>query len=172
MQNTELAGLIHSVAAGDAGALEKIFIGMKDAVFTYALTYVKSRAAAEDVLQDTMLKVWRNAKDYKNSGSARAWVLVIARNTAVDAVRRVSREIPFDDGLEETALSYAPDEARGELAGMLEQLAPADRRIVLLHAVAGLKHREAAKLLNLPLGTVCRRYAQSVSRLRRLYEAR
>ncbi len=172
MENSELSGLIRRVAAGDADSLEKIFLGMKDSILAFSMTFVGSRHTAEDVLQETMLKVWKGAGGYRPTGSARTWVLTIARNTAVDFIRRASREIPSEDGDGSFSDEKEPDTAPGELAEMVERLPAVERRIVLLHAVSGLKHREIAELLHLPLGTECRKYSESIRRLRRACEDR
>lgn len=171
MENAELSMLIDQVASGSVEALEQIFLGMKDAIFSFALTYVKNRQTAEDLAQETMLALWQHAGNYKNSGSAKAWVLAIVRNAAIDSLRRTGREVPLADNRAEASTEDAPF-AGSEMAEMLAQLSPDARRIILLHAIAGLKHREVAKLLNIPLGTACRKYAESVGQLRRIYNAR
>ncbi len=168
-----MSGLIKNVANGDVTALEKIFMGMKDIIYSFAMTYVRNFQCAEDVLQETIIEVWKSARNYRSTGSARAWVLVVARNTAVDMIRRESHETTVDEDFieSEPENNVAAGYESGELAQLLEQLPPFERRLILLHIVAGLKHRETAKLLNLPLGTVCRKYSESIEKLRRIYNA-
>ena len=92
MENAELSGLIRRAAEGDVCALEKIFLEMKDSILAFSTTIVKSRHIAEDVLQETMLEVWKSAKRYQKTGSVWSWMLAIARKTAVDMLRRVHHE--------------------------------------------------------------------------------
>lgn len=110
MDNPELAKLIRRTADGDIGALESIFRAMKDGIYSFALITLRNRQAAEDIVQETMLEIYRSASHYQNTGSARSWVLTIARNCAVDAVRKACRET--DTAIPEESISDIAAPAR------------------------------------------------------------
>lgn len=168
VENTQLSTLIRRTADGDVGALEEIFIAMRDAVFSFVLMRTGNRQLAEDVLQETMLQLYDSARNYRRMNNPRAWILTIARNLAVSAWRKTNREIELSNQLEQATSSSLESHVDGQIdaAIMLAVLPPDERQIVVLHAIAGLKHKEIAKLLGIPLGTVCWKYSESLNKLR------
>ncbi len=105
-------------------------------------------------------------------GKPMAWILTIARNLCLQKLRQAKRSaaVPFEDW--ETFLGAAPgDEAdRLILDQFIRELDETERQLVVLHAVAGLKHREIAALLNLPLATALSRYHRALKKLRAKWE--
>ena len=100
-----------------------------------------------------------------------AWMLTIARNLARSRLRRGGRQVGLED--EEwnaipADLPAVSPEDRQVLQEALARLGEEERRIVLLHAVTGLKHREIAQLLELPLSTVLSKYHRGLKKLRAL----
>jgi RNA polymerase sigma factor (sigma-70 family) len=86
-----------AIAAGDTGALERLYRELRVAVFAVAVSVVRDRALAEDVLHDTFVRVCEKAHTYRPATRPRAWVLEIARNLAIDSVRRRARQRPLED---------------------------------------------------------------------------
>jgi RNA polymerase sigma factor (sigma-70 family) len=153
--------LLCALAAGDLGALEPLYRALRVAVFTVALSVVRDRSLAEDVLHETLVRVSEKAHTYRAGTRPRAWVLAIARNLAIDAVRRRAREYVLE--LSPTA----EDDSLGALVvtGALMTLEPLEREIVALHALGGLTHAEIAEQLGLPPGTVRWKYRVALGRL-------
>jgi RNA polymerase sigma factor (sigma-70 family) len=160
---------LEAIAAGDTDALEWLYRELRVPVFAVALAITTDRGLAEDVLQETFLRVHTHARTYRPGSRPRAWVVAIARNLAVDAVRSRGRERPD----EEAARAMVPAMAGGEdrvLAGLnvtaaLLALPATERQIVVLHAVVDLTHAEIARALGLPAGTVRWRYRVALGRL-------
>lgn len=150
-----------AVAAGDLRALEPPYRALRVAVFTLALSVVRDRSLAEDVLHETFVRISEKANTYRAGTRPRAWVLAIARNLAIDAVRRHARENALDEGLP------AEDESLGALVvtSALMTLEPLEREIVALHALCGLTHSEIAAQLGLQPGTVRWKYRVALGRL-------
>ena len=159
------------IAAGDTEALAAFYNATRSAVYGLALSYLKSGHDAEDVAQDTYLRVWDNAPLYKPQGTPKAWLLKITRNLALmrlrqrDKVQELPEELPLAvDGPDVTV------EDRQVLEAALQTLGDQERQIVMLHATAGLRHREIAQVLELPLATVLSKYHRALKKLRQRLE--
>ena len=161
--------LLAQVAGGDMRALEVLYRRMRVQVFAVALAVTADRGTAEDVLQDTFVRVYSAASRYRPEARARAWVLTIARHLALDAVRRRTGE-PASGMADHGAAAPAcePDRIRLDVVNALLQLGEVDRQIVVLHDLAGFTHAEVAAELGLPAGTVRWRYRLALARLRPL----
>jgi RNA polymerase sigma-70 factor (ECF subfamily) len=162
-------GLLRQIAGGDMRALEALYRRMRVRVFAVALAVAGDRGTAEDVMQDTFMRVYSAARRYRPGPRARAWVLTIARNLALDEVRRRTRE-PASRvaGRDAAAVAGEPDGIRLDVVNALLQLGEVDRQIVVLHDVGGFTHAEVAAELQLPSGTVRWRYRVALARLRPL----
>ena len=167
-----LESLLMRMAGGDRSALETLYRETSAAVYGLALSVTKNAADAEDVLQETYLNAWNAAESYRSRGTPMAWLLTIAKNLARMKLRQGSRAVSLD--AEEWALlpasAVASPEDRLLLETALRRLAEEERQIVMLHAVAGLKHREIASLLDLALPTVLSKYHRALKKLRTYME--
>lgn len=160
---------IARIADGDKEALAQLYTQTRAAVYGFALSVLKNPHDAEDVLQDTYLQVWNAAASYRARGKAMAWLLTIARNLAMDRLRRQKRTEPLAWEDWENCFAGNPavsQEDRLALAALLTALGSEERQIVILHALTGLKHREIASLLGLPLPTVLSKYNRALKKLR------
>jgi len=163
-----LERLLARVAAGEREALGELYSSARGAVYALALGLLKNVHDAQDVTQDTFVKVWEAAPEYRPQGSPMAWVLTIARNLARGRLRREGRQVELTEGEWEAIPADAPavsPEDRHLLQTALSALDSRERQVVLLHA-AGLKHRETAALLELPLPTVLSKYRRALRKLR------
>lgn len=172
MDQTGLESLLLDMTRGDQEALAQLYHRTRTAVFGLALSYLKNRHDAEDVTQDTFVRAWENAPSYRPQGKPMAWLLTIARNLSLMKLREKDRT----EGLpEEDWALPGPDDAltaedRTVLSAAMSVLEDEEQRIVLLHAVTGLKHREIAESLSLPLSTVLSKYHRALKKLRRKLE--
>ena len=161
--------LLAAVAAGEQEALAQMYHQTRSAVYGLALSYVKNAHDAQDITQDTFVQIWDNAPQYRTKGSPMGWILTIARNLALMKLRRQQRQGELDEEQWQAIPADAPNvshEDRLLLQNALEALEEQERRIVVLHAVTGLKHREIAALLELPLATVLSKYHRALKKLK------
>ena len=168
MNDQELRVQFERMARGETEAFDAVYADMKMPVYTVILRTLGDRQLAEDVLQEVFVKLYRRPPCEVRA--ARAYLFRMARNSALDCLRRQ----PSFEGDE--ALDSVPDDAptdggvglRMDLEAALQRLSVNDRQIVTLHSLAGLKFREIAELMRLPLGTVLWRYRRAIERLREL----
>ena len=164
-----LEQLLARIASGDREALGQLYHRTRSAVYALTLSYTKNAQDAEDLMQDTFVRVWDSAGQYRGRGSAMGWLLAIARNLALMKLREREQQGSLDEdewnALPAQSSSLTPED-RLLAQNALSTLDDQERRVVLLHAVAGLKHRETAALLDLPLATVLSKYHRTLKKLR------
>lgn len=154
-------------AKGNAEALRIVYEQLRPVVYSLAFSILKEKQAAEDVLHDTFVRVYERAATFRPGTHPKAWVVRIARHLAYDAYRRRKRTVPDDeDRAADTAAEHTLVQ-KLDLADALLRLGEIERQIVILHVMAGLKHREIGEELGLPAGTVRWKYRQSLSKLAR-----
>ena len=168
---TEEDALLVRVGQGDREALETLYRLTSRAVYGCLLSIVKNPHDAEELMQDTYLQLVSSAGSYRSQGKPRGFILAVARNLGLLRLRE-ERRFPAAGEEETETLPVAGNEAgRAEDRLVLEcamrVLGDEERQVVMLHAVAGLKHRETAALMGLPLSTVLSRYHRALSKLQK-----
>ena len=170
MDPHDLEELLRQIALGSQQAFEELYRATDSAIYGYALSLMRNHHEAQDIMMDTYLKIRCAAHLYMPMGKPMAWILTITKNIARTKLPSAGRQIPLDD-LEETTPSFDRD---SEEAVALEQamkvLGDQERQILILHAVTGLKHREIAEMLGMPLATVLSKYARSLKKLKKALE--
>lgn len=165
----ELERLLSGIAAGRPEDMSELYSRTRTAVYSLALSYLGNAHDAQDITQDTFVQVWERAGQYRPNGSPMGWLLTVCRNLALMRIRRADRHADLDDSgwdaipAEEKGISV---EERALLQDALSLLDANERRVVMLHAVAGMKHREIASLLEMPLSTVLSKYHRALKKLR------
>lgn len=161
--------LIRRIADGDMEAFRQLYESASGSIYGFALSITKNAHDAEDVLQDTFVTVHRSAAGYQPMGKPMAWLLTIARNHALMRLRFSGKTTDYD-GLQlqsDEALERIESvENRMLIQDLMTVLDAEERQIVMLHAASGLKNREIAALLELPLNTVLSKYHRAIKKLR------
>jgi len=158
--------LISRVAAGDEAAFRQLYERYGDRVFRYALTLLRNLHLAEEVVQETMVAIWRGAGSFKGGSRVSTWIFGIARNQAHALLRR---EVRGERVPEEPLTLPDPAEAverEGRVLSALAELPPDQREVVVLAFYEGLSYREIASLLGVPEGTVKSRMHLAKRKLR------
>ena len=165
----ELEQLLLRTGQGDRDAFARLYSLTRDGVYALALSLLHDAHEAQDIAQDTFVKVWESAPAYRPQGSPMAWLLTVARNLARTRLRQGGRQVGLEawNAIPAAAPDVSPED-RQLLQEALARLSPEERQIVLLHAAAGLKHRETAQLLELPLSTVLSKYHRGLKKLHSL----
>ena len=159
---------------GGHAALEKLYLCTKDAVYGYALSILKNTHDAEDVLHDCFINIYHAAPNYKSSGKPMAWILTITKNLCMNVLSNRNRISDIGDGetdhLFSGFCSVSPED-KFIIHACIDKLSPTERKILVLHAVAGFKHREIASFLDLPLSTVLSKYSRAVKKVQNILES-
>ncbi len=175
--DTEDAELLRAVARGDESAFARVYDRYSPILLGLLLRILRSRAEAEDVLQEVFLQVWQQARSFDESrGRGFTWLVTLARSRAIDRLRAVdSRERAAqrsaEDGLPATqTLVLADDDAiRAERAeavrGALGELPEEQRQVLVLAYLEGMSQTEIAAAKNQPLGTVKTRTRAGLKKL-------
>ena len=174
LADEELMQLVHD---GDVRAFEVVFDRHATAAFSLAYRMCGRRAAAEDIVQDEFLSLWRSGGGYDpRRGSVRSWVLSVVHNRAIDAMRRLGskagRDVP-DEGIANRLPAVERTDAEVErlddarqVRTALDELPPDQRRVIELAYFGGFTHAEIAEMLELPPGTVKGRMRLGLNKMR------
>jgi RNA polymerase sigma-70 factor (ECF subfamily) len=169
--------LMQLVRRADPRAFELVYERHATAAFSLAYRMTGRRAAAEDVVQEAFLSIWRAGAHYDHTrGSVRTWVLGIVHNRAIDALRRNLRHDArraSDEGLEErfeapdrTDVAAARREEAAEIRDALAALPDEQSKVIELAYFGGFSHSEIANMLETPVGTVKGRIRLGLEKLR------
>lgn len=150
---------------------ERLYRSSRDDVYAYAAGLLRDRAAAEDVTAAAFERAYRKRSRFDASrGSARAWLFGIARNAALDELRRRGRQAALDTDPVDTASLAATDDGPGELRLLLEQalakLGPRERELIALKFFAGLSNAEIARVIGTSASNAGTRLHRTMDKLR------
>ncbi len=162
-----LETLIARLAQGETSAIGPIYDLTSSALYAYALTLLQHSFDAEDVLHECYLRLYTCAGSYRPQGKPMAYLMTIVKNLCLDRMRMRARfaELPTESWESTLQVNHFPDNLQP--AKWLQILKEEERQIVVLHAVAGFKHREIAAFMQLPLATVLSKYARAMKKLRK-----
>ena len=174
--------LISLVEEGDAEAFAALYDRHSRAAFSLAYRMMGERQAAEDLAQDSFLKIWRGAGSYRaERGSVRTWILSIVHNRGIDQLRSLASRRRTQDRVEASAARSQPSEAfteawrnsqRDQVREALSTLPPEQLKILELAYFSGYTHVEIANLLGLPLGTVKGRMRLGLKKIKDFFDSR
>src|SRR5262245_25631974 len=173
-KNKDEVALIERIQSGDETAMTDMYDRYSGIVYGVALRILGNATAAEDVLQEVFLQLWRNPQAFDaNRGKLPAWLAVIARNRAIDHLRKR----PLEDNIEELPISTGvnlENEAAQRLAvdkirGVLAQLPQEQRRALEMAFFEGMTHTEIAAKSGEPLGTIKTRIRTGLLVLRKAF---
>jgi RNA polymerase sigma-70 factor (ECF subfamily) len=162
------------VARGDTAAFDAVYEQIASSVFGIVRRVIRDPAQSEEVTQDVLLEIWRNASKFDaERGSATAWVMTLAHRRAVDRVRSVQKEaererrvatsdIPYDEVAEAVESNFERERVRRCLGSLTEL----QRESVTLAYYGGYTYGQVAGLLGVPTGTIKTRMRDALIRLR------
>lgn len=163
--------LILSVAQGDMKALESLYNAMYREIYGYLLSLLGNEQTAEDLAQDTFLRVYKYAPKFVPAGSGKSWVYKIAGRLALTYFKNnrvssaeLSEHLSAEVNAEEHVLNAQL------VAEAMQKISEEERQIISLHAISGLTLGEIADILNKPLGTIKWKHAEAIKKLRKLLE--
>lgn len=123
----------------------------------FAMSLTRNHAAADDLVQDTIVKAWSNIDKFTVGTDLRAWLFTILRNTFFSGLRKVKREVADPDGIHAATLSVLPQHdaklAFSEFLVAFNQLSAEHREVLILVGANGYSYEEAAGMMGVATGT-------------------
>ena len=166
---------VTAVKSGDQRAMAELYDRYSPVVYAVALRVLGDTMAAEDVLQEVFLQLWRNPGAFDAArGSLGPWLAVISRNRAIDALRKRKPETDIED----VVISVAPDlaseadrsRAAEKVRGVLGAMPQLQRSALEMAYFQGLSHSEIANKTGEPLGTIKTRIRAGLMTLRKAFQ--
>lgn len=157
--------LMARVRADDQPAFVELYERYRGVVFTFLVRLTGARAPAEDLLQETFIRVWQGRDDYRASGQFRGWLFTIARRLTIDWYRReglpwaekeearIALEVSASPGEQPDRHAEAREQLK-RLQDALDRLPPAQREVILLSRFGGLGSEEIARIIGSTPGAV------------------
>lgn len=138
----------------------------------FAISLIRSRDRADDLVQDTVMKAWAKQESYQPGTNMRAWLVTILRNEFYSQIRKSGREVQDTDGVYTSRLSVPPEQNGSvdlqDFRAALAQLPDDQREAILLIGASGFAYEEAAEICGCPVGTIKSRVSRARIRLQEL----
>lgn len=157
---------IDALTHKDNEAFRIVYEHTKKGVFSMIISIVNNKAATEDLMQETYMKMIKNIHQYKRGRNFFAWLLQIAKHTALDYYRKEKRVTIVDPQIGFIEKTVKPDKSY-EVIDMIKNLNDEEKEIVLLRVVSSIKFKDIAISLNKPLGTVLWIYNKAIKKLKK-----
>ena len=180
MTDEQFNAAMHRMRKKEKSALKEIYEEYLSFIYHTVLNIVGNKETAEDITSEFFIKLWEKADNYKEGHGHRGYLATIARNMAIDHIRKYSKEDLMstasdeDDGPDELEVLSDPggspeDTVIEELSveEALSRLKPVYREIITMKVLSDMTFKEIAEVLKLPMGTVTWNYQQAIKLLRR-----
>ena len=167
-------GLFAKIADGDNEAFAQLYYASYKQLYGFLLSLTRNKEDAEDMLQNTYIKVRNGSHLYTKQGTPMGWMCRVAKNVYLDHIRKYGKLTKVDFDLVE---NYVTDnennvsEQRILLEQALASLKKEERTIVIMYIYMGMKHREIAEITGLPLSTVLSKYNRALKKMKSKIEA-
>lgn len=173
MEEKQFHACMKRIKAGEQSALREIYEAYIGYIYSVVFQVVRNKEDAEDVTSDFFIKLWKLADTYQSRKGHRAWLAAIARNMAIDLLRKKKHEMYAEDFTDSVLENASTDDVEEEvlsdmsLKEALDMLKPSEREIVNMKILGELTFQEIAEVLKQPMGTVTWRYQNAMKKLRR-----
>lgn len=168
--------LLARIQSGEEQAMAVLYDRYSKIVYSVALRVLRDTAAAEDVMQEIFMQVWRTPNGFvATKGSLGGWLAVVARNRAIDMLRRKRPSEEIEDISMASTFNLAEDSERNLLMerarAAVVLLPPEQRKMLEMAFFDGLTHAEIAEMTGDPLGTVKTRIRSALMTMRKAFQA-
>ena len=173
-EREKMENCMMELTKGNTDAMEPLYRIANPSVYAFALSLLKNSYDAEEIAQECFVRAYLGAAGYKPQGKPMAWLITITRNLCMEKLRERGKrsDIPEEDWDKYFQQTAASPEDRMVLEQCMKALDDSERQVVILHAVGGMKHRETAELMGLPLATVLSKYSRAIKKLKSKLEKR
>jgi RNA polymerase sigma-70 factor (ECF subfamily) len=181
------ATLVTAFMKGDGDSFVALVDRYMPTVYKFIYRYVGNTDAANDIVQDAFIKVWKNIRKFDPEKNFKTWLLTIAKNTALDAIKKKKAVLfsrieegetdldtflaPYVDGPDLPDELFERKQTKADLELVLQKLNPSYRSVLLLRYTEHLKFREIADILQEPIDTIKSKHRRALLQLRKLLVA-
>ncbi|MDX1661307.1 MAG: sigma-70 family RNA polymerase sigma factor [Gemmatimonadota bacterium] len=170
------ASNLSAARAGDERAFAALLSPYRRPLLAFLCRRTADRHEAEDLLQETLVRIWRGLEAYEDRGRFGAWAFTIARRVAIDASRASARRseaiepgpAPPGESREDPESEVLTDELRRLLLVEVDRLPEEQREVLWLRQHGGMTFREIAETVDAPISTVLSRMHYAVTKLRKV----
>ena len=156
---------------GDASAFDEVYNRTRKSVYYVALSILRDKTLAEDVMQTTYIRVLKNIQSYALGTNASAWIIKIAKNEAINMKKVRMREQSVDEYENLTIFGANEPDTYGELTDLAKRLLDDDEfSILMLVTACGYKRKEIGKMFDMPIPTVTWKYQNALLKMRNALE--
>lgn len=161
----QMNNIIRQLRSGNMDLFDDFYELTKKQVYVAIINIIKNKTICEDIMQDTYLKFLNNIHKYKDKTNVIAFIVTIARNLAINEYNKNKREVHYDLSLyEEEIVSKTEETPLLDL--VYETLSGIELEVFILHVIDDLKHREIAKIMKKPLGTITWIYNKALKKMK------
>lgn len=161
----ELDKYLDRIKNGEEDALKELYELIKNNIYSFALSILKSHEDALDTLQETFISVYHNIDKYESKSKPLAWIYTITKNIAYSKIRSNKKIVNIEEIEFVTHHNY---DDKLLIETILKTLSEEERKIVILHVVNGFKFHEIARILDLKLSTTLSKYNRAMKKLKLL----
>jgi RNA polymerase sigma-70 factor (family 1) len=166
---------LEQIAAGDQAAFKRVYASFYKRLYQFALAIVKTREAAEEIVEDVFIRIWQKRADLSSVRNLRVYLYTATKNTALNYLSKKARQSiaePFDHiniGLDQSAVTPEQILITAEMFKKIQEavdaLPPRCKMIFKLVREDGLKYKEIAEILNITVNTIDVQMAIAVKRI-------
>lgn len=168
--------IVALLKAKDEKGLRLLYDHYSDVLYGICFQILKDRAAAEDALQESFIKIWKNSHSYDpKKAKLFTWMLRITRNTSIDLYRKINKTKPLEVQIGTNAVAikdHGFDSDHLDVQKHMDQLAHKNRDVLEAVFFFGMTQREVGEFLNIPLGTVKSRLRIGLKELGNIYQVK
>lgn len=155
----------------DASAFDEVYNQTRKSVYYVALSILRDKALAEDIMQTTYIRVLKNIQSYTLGTNASAWIIKIAKNEAINMKKVRMREQSVDEYENLSLFGVNEPDTYGELIDLAKRLLDDDEfSILMLVTACGYKRKEIGKMFDMPTPTVTWKYQNALLKIRKALE--
>lgn len=169
MTDREFGKYMSAIAQGDRESLRAVYDEYLKLIFAVVYDTIRQREEAEDVTSEFFIKLYRIADSYKKGTGHKRWLVTIAKNMAIDRIRKIDREMLVDEMPERNEGKTMESQIVENLTlkQAVATLKPEEQEILDLKVVGGFTFKEIADMKERPIGTITWIYNQAIQKLRR-----
>lgn len=175
-KNTIIEECLISLAEGNIEAMDVLYELIKKDTYAFALSKVKNKFDADDILQDTFVRIYENAKLYTSLGKPMSWIFTVESNVInryfqlKNKQEIINNETIINNIIDSSTNINTSDKLiKNEyLNKLLDTLNDFEREVISLHLVSDMKFREIADYLNKPLSTILSKYNRAIKKLKKI----